>query len=229
MTAVRGDPRRLGTFMLAFGLIGFVLATLVAVGLLGGALAARNLDDRVQANQGALAERLDKLTGTIATLGTTTGNAGSTLSTTSGTLAHAGDLLDGVATVSDDLAGTLDVSILGRQPFAAASTKLQDLSGRIRVFEADAKALGASIATNATDMTALKAELQQIGTQVGDLANRLASFDGTGELLGLLVAGILLLALLVGWLAVLGFFCAWAGWRLRRGPEYRVPETVPVT
>jgi hypothetical protein len=62
----------------------------------------------------------------------------------------------------------------------------------------------------------------------GDLAaltKRVDSFQPTGDLVALLVGGILLLGLLVAWLAVAGAGCAWFGLRLRRLGTAVVPVT----
>ena len=48
------------------------------------------------------------------------------------------------------------------------------------------------------------------------LAERIGGFDRIGELVGLLIGGIVLAALLTAWVAFAAAFCAWAGWRLRR-------------
>ena len=54
------ERRRLGTGLLAFGLIGMILAGIIAIGLFAGAVAARNLDDRISADQAKLSAALEK-------------------------------------------------------------------------------------------------------------------------------------------------------------------------
>ncbi len=49
-----------------------------------------------------------------------------------------------------------------------------------------------------------------------DLATRIDAFDQAGEIVSLLVGGIILGGFLVAWLAIAAAFCAWAGWRLRK-------------
>ena len=49
-----------------------------------------------------------------------------------------------------------------------------------------------------------------------DLAERVDDFDQAGEIIALLVGGIILGGFLVAWLALAAAFCAWAGWRLRK-------------
>jgi len=66
------------------------------------------------------------------------------------------------------------------------------------------------------DTTALATEIDGLRDELAALTKRVDSFEATGDIVGLLVGGILLLGLLVAWLAVAGAGCAWLGLRLRR-------------
>src|SRR5215218_5584264 len=112
------DLRRMGTALLVFGVAGVVIAGLVAAGLFGGAIAARNLDERLEADQARLAQTLGRLDATMA----------QTLTTTSETLGSAADVLGRVADTSEELSRSLDVSILGARPLATAASRFGDLS-----------------------------------------------------------------------------------------------------
>jgi methyl-accepting chemotaxis protein len=222
------DQQRLGTGLLVFGLVGVIVAGIVAAGLFGGAVAARGLADRVATDQQRLVTTLSRLTATIDKLATASDNAGATLTTTSTTLDNAGDVLDGLASVSDELSRSLNFSVLGQQPLAGAATRFGDLAGRIRVFRDDADALSTRLQANASDVSGIAGELHQISTQIGETADRVAAFGRTDELVGLVVAGTLLVGLLVGWVAVAAGICAWLGWRLRRAArEAGTADAVP--
>ncbi len=210
------DLRRMGTTLLVFGVIGMVVAGIVAAGLIGGAIAARNLDERLAAERVRLVKTLDLVDDAMAQTATTIENAGATLDTTSGTLASASGVLAQVAATSDDLSGSLDFSILGSQPLAGAAAKFGDLAAQVRGFQAKAEALSDNLSVNATDTTALATEVDGLRTELAALTERVDTFEATGELVGLLVGGILLVGLLVAWLAVAGAGCAWLGLRLRR-------------
>jgi hypothetical protein len=209
-------PRRLGTALLAFGLVGLVLAAIVAAGLIAGAAAARNLDERLDADQARLVELLDQLVATVDRAAVTTDNAGRTLATTGQTVDAAGAMLDGLAVVADELAGSLDFSILGQRPLAGAARQFGAFAEEVRVLGVSVDQLSASLETNAGDTAALAADIERLSGQVDGIAERIASFDRTSELVDLLVAGSFLLGLLVAWLAVAAGFTAWVGWRLRR-------------
>ena len=60
-----------------------------------------------------------------------------------------------------------------------------------------------------------------------DLAARVDAFDQAGEIVALLVGGIILGGILVAWLALAAAFCAWAGWRLRKLAAVETPGAAP--
>ncbi|MEW6224161.1 MAG: hypothetical protein AB1627_05985 [Chloroflexota bacterium] len=212
------DRRRLGTGLLAFGLVGVVLAGLVGAGLIGGAIAARNLDDRLSASQAQLVLTLERVTGTVDRVASTTGNGSQTLLTTSETVRSAGAVLGRLAGISDELSTSLDIAILGQRPLAGAAARFGELAGDVRAVQADTDRLATRLGANAVDVSALATDITRLNVQLETMTARVKGFDQAGEIIGLLVAGILLVGLLAAWLAVAAAICAWVGWRLRRGP-----------
>jgi HAMP domain-containing protein len=210
------DLRRLGTGLVAFGVTGMLIAGIVAVGLIAGAVAARNLDDRLATEQAQLVAALDRVDATMAQTVTTIDNAGATLTTTSGTLTQAATTLDKVASTAEELSTSLDFAILGNRPLAGAAARFGELAVEVRAFEDKASQLADNLGTNATDVGGLATQIDLLRDEVASLSGRVAAFEATGELVALLIGGILLLALLVAWLAVAGAGCAWMGLRLRR-------------
>jgi hypothetical protein len=218
------DRRRLGTGMLVFGLAGMVIAGIVAVALVSGAFAARNLDERLAADQARIAQSLERLSTTMVSLASTTDNAGATLGTTSSALQDAELILESAETALTALAAALDISILGNQPFLTASQRISDLAATVGQFQGRASVLASNLDQNASDVASMADQVRRLGTDVEDLAVRVGDFDRIGELVGLLTGGIVLCALLTAWVAMAAAGCAWAGWRLRRAtPEPAAP------
>src|SRR4051794_810461 len=209
------DLRRLGTALLVFGVVGVLVAGITAAGLLAGAVATRNLDQRVATEQARLVAALDHVDSSMAKTVTTIGNAGATLDTTSQTLASAEAVLAQVGDTADELSGSLNFSILGSQPLAGAATKFGQLAVQVRGFQGKASALADNLGVNATDTRALATEIDKLRAEVADVSARVAAFETTGEIVALMTGGILLLALLTAWLALAGAGCAWMGLRLR--------------
>ncbi len=210
------DRRRLGTGLLALGIVGMVLAGLIAAGLVGGAVAVRNLGDRVETDQRQLVGVLDRLAGAADRLAMGTEHASDTLRATRDIVVEAGPILGDIATASDQLASSLDVSILGSRPFAGASGTLRTLSGRVTLFAGRTTSLAADLEVNASDMTDVAAQVQGIGADAAAGSARISSFDRTGAIINLVIGGILVGGLVAAWLALAATLCVWAGWRLRR-------------
>ena len=210
------DRHRLGTAMLVFGLAGVVVAAVVAVALALGALAARDLDDRLAADQAKVAASLTRLSVTMESLATTTRDARTTLETSSETLAEARDVIATTSTTLVALSAALDISILGSRPFAGASEQVAELARTIAAFEGRTETLAVNLHQNAADASVMADHVRSIKTQLNELSARIAGFDRIGEMVALLIGGILLAALLTAWVGIAAGFCAWAGWVLRR-------------
>ena len=215
MDALGLDRRRLGTGLFAFGLTGMLLAGIIAAALIGGAFAARNLDDRLVADQERIAAALTRLTVSMESLAITSGNAGTTLQTTSDTVAKAQDVLSDVAATSAELSTAMDISILGNKPFAGAADKMGQLALTIQGFEEQAGKLALALETNAGDAAAVAEQIRVLKGQVGELAVIVADFDRLDQVVTLLLGGIVVGGLLTTWIAVGAAFCAWVGWKLR--------------
>jgi len=224
MNTLDVNPRRLGTALLAFGMTGVILAGLIAVALFGGAIAARNLDDRLVADQDRIAAALTRLTLTMDTFAITVDHAGSTLTSSRDAMVHASSLLDNIATTSADLGNALDISILGSQPFASAATGIRKVADETKTFAQDATALAVALDANGADATAMAEQIRAAKAQVSDLAASIVAFDRIDQIVGMLIGGIVLGGLLTVWVALAAAGCAWLGWRLRRSPATPVGD-----
>ena len=148
--------------------------------------------------------------------------------TTSQTVASASAVLGELAGVAEELSTSLDVSILGQRPLTGAAQRFGELAVAVEGIQDDTDRLAANLGANAVDVTELAAEISRLGVRLDVLTSRVESFDRTGEITGLLVAGIGLIGLLVGWLAVGAVGCAWVGWRLRSGESRQGAVQPPV-
>ena len=215
MTLLGVERRRAGNALLAFGVIGVILAGVIALALVGTAIATRDLDDRLQADQARLAETLDELAVTTAAAVTSIENASATLDTSSAAVLDARTVLDELATASDSLADSLGITIFGNQPFAGAAQRFRTFSDRVRVFSGDATGIADAIATNADDMSTLADRVALMETQLGEYAERVAGSERIGQIGTWVAVSVLLGGLLAAWLAVAAGACAWVGWNLR--------------
>jgi hypothetical protein len=215
MTLLGIERRRAGTALLAFGVIGIVLAGVIALALVGTAIATRDLDARLEADQVRLAETLDELAVTTAAAVRSIENASRTLGTSAISVDHAREVLEELASATDSLAGSLGITIFGNQPFAGTAERFRTFSDRVRVFSEDATGIAASLTTNSDDLTALAERVTLMEDQLNDYAERVAGSERIGQIGTWIALSVLLGGLLAAWLAVAAGACAWVGWRLR--------------
>ena len=229
---VLGLPaRRLGTGLVAFGVVGLLLTVVMAIAWLGGLVAVADLDERLEADRQAIATALAD----TATLMDSTASA---LESTSGSLGSVGaalddtaGLLDTLATTTADLADSLNVTILGQQPFAGLADSFAEIADELETFATHADTLATDIDGLGPDVDAVTADLRTVEASIAALAPRVEAFSGVEKMVGLVRAYALLSALLSAWLGVLAAGCVWAGRQLRRaaGPsaEGAPSETSP--
>jgi hypothetical protein len=217
------EARRLGTGMLVFGIVGLVIAAILGIGLIAGAFAARDLDTRLEADRIRIADSLHQVSDSMTALAATTEHAGSTLQTSGQTIAEAKVVIESAASSAQSLSESLNVSILGSQPFANASARLADLARTLTSFEGKADELAANLDQNATDATAMADKVRTMQTEVDQLATRIEDFDRISGIVNLVLGGIVLGGLLTAWVAVGAACLAWAGWRLRRAAPRVAP------
>lgn len=210
------DRRHLGPAMFGFGLVGLVLAGVMAGALIAAGITARNLDDRLADGQTRLGAAVTHATLAMDSLAAGIDNTSGTLTTSAATVVHTADLLGQAADTSDGLAVSLNVSILGQQPFSAAATRLTSLSGQVRTLQGDATALATNLDANNRDVAQIASQVRALRIDVGGLAIAVDSFSNTRELVALIAGGWVLALLMTAWVAILAAGIAATGWHLRR-------------
>ena len=217
MTLVGVERRRAGTALLVFGVIGVLLAGIIALALVGTAFATRDLDARLEADQARLADTLDELAVSTAAATRSMHNASATLDTAGSAVQDAQDVLDDLAASTDALADSLGITIFGNQPFAGTAQRFRTFSERVRVFSEDAAGIADALSTNSGDMSTLADRVALMETQLNSYAERIAESERIGQIGTWILVSVLLGGLLAAWLAVAAAACAWVGWRLRKG------------
>lgn len=227
---VLGLPaRRLARGLVWFGVVGLVLTTVMMVAWLGGLVAMRDLDERLEADRQATAISLAQAAALMGSSATTLQDASASLGSVQETLDDAARLLDRLATSTGDLAEALNVTILGQQPFAGTSQSFEDVSGDLDILATRSEALATEVETFHPDLEVVAADLRTVETSIRALAYRVNSFGGVEDLVGLMRGYALLSALLAAWLASLAAGCVWAGRQLQRAGAALNAETTPTS
>ncbi len=227
---VLGLPaRKLGNGMVAFGIAGLVVTIILVVTWLGGLIALQDLDDRLEADRQAVAAALVNtaalMDSTAATLEEVTGSMGNM----GAALTDAADLLDRLASTTASLADSLNVSILGQQPFEGASRNLESIATDLETFAGHSAALAEDLEALEPSIGALAADLRTVQESVSSLAGRVDEFGGVERLVGFVRLYVLLSAALAAWLAVLAGGCIWAGRQLQRAGVTVSGESTPTS
>jgi methyl-accepting chemotaxis protein len=215
---ISGEPigRRLGTALLAFGLVGLVLTTVMAIAWFGGWMAMEGTDRRLEASRVATASAL--------------ADAGRLLGSTSGVLESTTASFDDLATALEDtssllarvsdstgeLAAAMDINILGQRPFAGVGGSFGEMSRELGTVSDDAGELATTLGQNEPQLQRVAADLRTIQASITGLAIRVEHFTGLEETIGMARGYALLSGLLALWLALLAGGCVWLGLRLRR-------------
>jgi len=221
--------RRLGTGLVWFGVVGLVLAAVMMVAWLGGLVAMRDLDERLEADRQATAISLVQTAALMGSSATALEDASTSLGSVQEALDDAGRLLDRLATSTGELAEALNVTILGQQPFAGTSQSFEDVSGDLDVLATRSETLATEVETFHPDLEVVAADLRTVETAIRALAYRVNSFAGVEDLVGLMRGYALLSALLAAWLASLAAGCVWAGRQLQRAGPGLSAETTPTS
>jgi hypothetical protein len=211
--------RRLGTALLWFGLVGLVLTGVMAVACLSGWTSMGDTGQRLQASRVATAAALrdasrllGSTSGVLETTTTSFDDVATALEDTSSLLARVSDS-------TRELAGAMDISILGQRPFAGVGGSFEDLSREFGTVSDDAGALATTLGENKPQLAQVAADLRAIKASIAGLAGRVEVFTGLEETIGMARGFALLSGLLALWLAFLAAGCAWFGNRLRVSPR----------
>jgi hypothetical protein len=227
---VLGFPaRRLGNGLVAFGAIGLVLTTVMTLAWLGGLLAIRDLDERLEADRQSTAAALADAAALMATSSSTLRSSADSVGSVGATLADSAQLLDSLASTTADLADAMDVTILGQQPFAELAASFDDVSVDLERVARHTDLLVAEVGQLRPDLQSAAVDLRAVEASVSALALRVSDFGGVEDLVGLVRGYGLLSALISAWLATLAAGCIWAGRQLQRAGESLSAGTNPTS
>jgi hypothetical protein len=219
MTADRevlGLPaRRLGNGLLWFGVAGLVVSVVLVLIWLGAFLGMRDLEEQLEADRASLAAALTSTSNLMDSTATALEDTTAAIGPVEDALADAASLLDRLGSTTASLANSLNVTILGQQPFAGAAENLESIATDLESMAGHAETLATSLETLAPALEDVAADLRTVEESVGSLAVRVEEFAGIERLVGLVRIYALLSAALAAWLAILAGGCIWAGRQLR--------------
>lgn len=196
---------RIGLALIAYGLLGLglIVAALLSV---GGAIGQGQLDARVE-----MAETLDASRESLREAASAARNANASMTGAALAAGSAGQMMEEMSATLRGLAASLRLTIFGAQPFAPAALEFDRIADRAQVLAGDLQAVRASVETGAGDTARVGDGLERLEGQVGRLAESVDEIaeGGVGQLR-------LLVAAMLGWLAVPAAVSVWLGVRWAR-------------
>ncbi len=213
----RSSRRQIGSALIAYGIVGTILAILVAGAGLWGAFRLDDTLSRVEAQRVELAVTVGAAADALASVVTTVEASRPGIDQLSDLTSKLSGVAGDIGTAADDLASRMDVTVLGFQPFAGLGAQMSGIGAQIRSVATDLDAIGPAVTAVAdgtagisTSLSTLQARLDAVSARI----DALGPFDQTGRALAI---GIVLLVLLDLWLAIPALTAIVVGRRLRRG------------
>ena len=215
--SLRAVLRRLATGLIAYGVIGLVLAVvaLMAVVWAGGRITA--VGGRVETQIAAVVETLDRTSVALADAGTSATSFSGTMERTPPVVRQTAQAIADVRTDLRSAEGQLSqFEILGRQPlggvadsFGRMAANLDGLDERLGLIAADLESNRSALVANATSLSALGARL---GLVADDLRGGVVE-EGFADLRS---SATVLASVLLVWMTIPAGSALWLGWWLRR-------------
>jgi hypothetical protein len=222
-SGLRGGLHRLGTFLIAYGLIGLVVAVIGLGGLLWINGRINAAADRANGTIAELTATLDKTATALEDASDTAGTFATTIDNASTTLDQAAST---IATVQPQLGGLQDqfrsINILGATPLSRAADLMGSIATSINGLDQRLSAVSTSLRANHDALLANRDSLGALGAQMRSLADRLKSGVLQESLSDLQAVVTILILVFVMWavvpaLGALGLGI-WLRRELRAGP-----------
>jgi hypothetical protein len=214
---LRAGLRRLGTFLLVYGVIGLLIAGL---GLAAVAWTAGRVDalaERVETEVGLLADRVDASADALADASATASSFATTLEQAPSTITQAATALDSARTSLVDIESRLAAfTILGSTPLSTVADRFGQIADDLAGIDTRLTQLAANLAENRDRLTANAASLDALAGRLSEQSTMLRSgiigegIDDIGTILTVM------LLLFTAWTAVPAIGAIGVGLWLRR-------------
>jgi hypothetical protein len=209
----RSRRRRAGWGLVAFGVVGLVLAGAAGALVLGSLTAVDDAVTGFERQRDEIVAMLGPASDALAGAASSASNAGSSLTETATAARDASELTTRLAESFEGMASLGSFSILGSRPFAQVADQFGSTAVEARELSGDLNRAADAMSTNIADSQAVAADLLALAEQLDRLERGLA---GTGSsaaadpTLPLALARLVLLGLLA-WLAVPALVSIWFG------------------
>jgi hypothetical protein len=200
---LRGGLARLSRGLIAYGVIGLIVAVVGLALLLYANTRIDAAGDRVEASVGQLTTTLDRTAQALHDASTTAATFNTTLDRTQTAVAAAAATIASVRTNLQNLEGVLrSVNILGASPLGGAANAVGGIAGSIEGLDSKLTGIADGLATGRDSLGANANSLGALGDSIATTADRLRSGTVEDSLADVHVAILLMLVVLTAWAAV---------------------------
>jgi hypothetical protein len=214
---LRGGLRRLSTGLIAYGVIGLIIAAIGLVLLLYVGNRAGQLADRASTQVETAIQTLDRASVALTDAGATASSFASTLAETPPAVQQAADTVGSLQSNLRAIEGQLGaVSVLGAQPLAGVASRFGAVATQLEGLDARLATIATSLSDNQGKLETNAGSLGALGAQLGSVADQLRTGVVQDSLADVQLLLTLFFLLLVIWTAVPAAGALWIGWWLRR-------------
>ena len=165
---------RLSRVLIAFGIVGLIVALLALVALAVGVGRVNTFAARFGGDVGGISRTLDRTSDVIDRAADTASGFATTIDGTTSALGIVGGDIDSIVPRLDSIADqTAAISILGANPLASVSVLFRDIATQLRDVRGQLNAIATSLATNRAALAVNATSLADLSTETGRLSAQL--------------------------------------------------------
>ena len=166
--------RRLARVLIAYGIVGLLVAALALVALVVGIGRMNGVADRFGGDLGGISRTLDRTSDVLDKASTTARGFGATVDGTTAALATVGADIDSIVPRLQSIAEqTSNLNILGTQPLAAVGTLFRDIGAQLADVRTQLTTMSNRLTTNRAALDANATSLADLAAETRTLSARL--------------------------------------------------------
>jgi hypothetical protein len=170
----RPRMRRLNRALIAYGIVGLVVAAIALVALVLGLARVNALADRLRDDVGGVSSALERTSTVLDHAAATARGFGATIDSSTGALGSAaGDLREIVPRLRDIESRANDLNILGSQPLAPLAGLFGQIATQVGDLDAQLDGIATNLGTNRTALDQNAASLADLAIETRRLGDRL--------------------------------------------------------
>ena len=223
--SVRGALPRLANGLIAYGVIGLILALVAALALAWAGGRFASLGDRLETQAATIADTLDKSAAALQDASSSATSFAVTLERTPPIVRQVATALGNVETSLQSISSQLaQIDILGRQPLGGTAERVSNIAAALDGLDTRLNLVAGDLEGNRTALLANSASLAALSEQLASVADQLRSESLTTALTDIRAVLVVFGLILLTWIVLPSAGALALGWWLRRQVDEPVIE-----